>query len=76
MIKSQAALTYAEAQSRIDDERLHDTLSTNLRTMNRVAKILRKQRTERHAPCTGACLDYALFHSRAVSNTSFFIDYS
>ena len=49
VIKSQAALTYAEAQSRIDDERLHDTLSTNLRTMNRIAKILRRQRTERCA---------------------------
>ena len=48
VIKSQAALTYAEAQSRIDDERLHDTLSTSLRTMNRIAKILRKQRTERY----------------------------
>ncbi|DBA70092.1 TPA: hypothetical protein ACH3X2_012255 [Trebouxia sp. C0005] len=49
VIKSQAALTYAEAQSRIDDERLHDTLSMNLRTMNRIAKILRKQRTARGA---------------------------
>ena len=49
VIKSQAALTYAEAQSRIDDVRLHDTLSTNLRTMNRIAKILRRQRTERCA---------------------------
>ena len=49
VIKSQAALTYAEAQSRIDDERLHDTLSTNLRIMNRVAKILRRRRTERQA---------------------------
>jgi len=48
VIKSQAALTYAEAQSRIDDERLHDTLSTNLRTLNRIAKILRKQRTARY----------------------------
>ena len=47
VIKRQAALTYAEAQSRIDDNRLHDTLSTNLRTMNRIAKILRRQRTER-----------------------------
>ncbi|KAK9823835.1 hypothetical protein WJX72_005833 [[Myrmecia] bisecta] len=46
VIKSRAALTYAEAQSRIDDERLHDEISNSLRTMNRVARILRKRRAD------------------------------
>ncbi|KAL4433106.1 hypothetical protein ABPG77_006533 [Micractinium sp. CCAP 211/92] len=49
VIRSRAALTYAEAQSRIDDERLTDELSTNLRTMNQLAKILRKKRADRGA---------------------------
>ena len=60
VIKSQAALTYAEAQSRIDDTRLHDVLSTNLRTMNRIAKILRRQRTERYDLCYCFVLSPAL----------------
>ena len=47
--RSRAALTYAEAQSRIDDERLQDELSVNLRRMNGVAKVLRRQRAERGA---------------------------
>ena len=47
--RSRAALTYAEAQSRIDDERLQDELSVNLRRMNAVAKVLRRQRAERGA---------------------------
>ena len=47
--RSRAALTYAEAQSRIDDERLQDELSTNLRRMNAVARVLRRQRAERGA---------------------------
>lgn len=49
VIRSRAALTYAEAQSRIDDERLTDELSANLRTMNQLAKILRKKRADRGA---------------------------
>ncbi len=44
--RSRAALTYAEAQSRIDDERLHDELSVNLRKMNAIARILRRRRAE------------------------------
>ena len=36
LFRSVAALTYAEAQSRIDDERLQDLLSTNLRRLNQV----------------------------------------
>ena len=34
--RSRAALTYAEAQSRIDDARLSDELSANLRWLNQV----------------------------------------
>ncbi|CAL5222204.1 g4534 [Coccomyxa viridis] len=49
VIKSRAALTYAEAQSRIDDERLQDELSVNLRRMNAIARVLRRQRSERGA---------------------------
>ena len=36
LIRSRAALTYAEAQSRIDDDRLSDELSANLRRLNEV----------------------------------------
>ena len=39
VIRSSAALTYAEAQSRIDDERLTDEVSVSLRHMNRLAKV-------------------------------------
>ena len=49
VIRSRAALTYAEAQSRIDDNRLTDEITRNLRTMNALAKILRWKRTERGA---------------------------
>jgi exosome complex exonuclease DIS3/RRP44 len=49
VIASRAALTYAEAQSRIDDERLTDELSAGLRTLNRLARCLRRRRTERGA---------------------------
>ncbi|KAL4428262.1 hypothetical protein ABPG75_002351 [Micractinium tetrahymenae] len=49
VIRSRAALTYAEAQSRIDDARLTDELSTNLRTMNQLARILRRKRADRGA---------------------------
>ena len=37
--RSQAALTYEEAQVRIDDLRLQDEISRNLRTMNAAAKV-------------------------------------
>jgi exosome complex exonuclease DIS3/RRP44 len=47
--RSRAALTYAEAQSRIDDARLHDELSENLRKINAIARVLRQQRAERGA---------------------------
>ena len=49
VIKSRAALTYAEAQTRIDDERLTDDVSAGLRELNRIAKILRRRRAERGA---------------------------
>eukprot|EP00775_Hariotina_reticulata_P011972 gene11972-12115_t len=44
VIASRAALTYAEAQTRIDDERLQDDITTSLRHMNRLAKKLRAKR--------------------------------
>ncbi|KAF5828225.1 hypothetical protein DUNSADRAFT_18006 [Dunaliella salina] len=49
VIKSRAALQYAEAQSRIDDPRLQDEITLSLRTMNKLAKILRRRRAERGA---------------------------
>ena len=47
VIKSRAAMTYQEAQTRIDDERLNDEVTLGLRRMNAVAKVLRKRRAER-----------------------------
>jgi exosome complex exonuclease DIS3/RRP44 len=35
VIKSRAAMTYAEAQARIDDPRLEDEVTFGLRQMNR-----------------------------------------
>ena len=49
IIKSRAALTYAEAQTLIDDERLTDDISVGLRRLNQVARILRKRRADRGA---------------------------
>jgi len=46
VIRSRAAMTYAEAQSRIDDPRLTDELTVNLRLMNGLAKKLRRKRTD------------------------------
>ncbi|GLI66006.1 hypothetical protein VaNZ11_009617 [Volvox africanus] len=45
VICSRASLTYAEAQSRIDDPAKNDELTISLRTMNKLAKILRARRT-------------------------------
>lgn len=47
VIKSRAAMTYQEAQTRIDDERLNDEVTLGLRRMNAVAKVLRRRRAER-----------------------------
>ncbi|GLC34112.1 hypothetical protein PLESTB_000838700 [Pleodorina starrii] len=44
VIRSRASLTYAEAQSRIDDPAMNDELTVSLRTMNKLAKILRARR--------------------------------
>ncbi|KAG2423316.1 hypothetical protein HXX76_015463 [Chlamydomonas incerta] len=44
VIRSRASLTYQEAQSRIDDGSMTDELTVSLRTMNRLAKIMRARR--------------------------------
>ncbi|KAL8034826.1 hypothetical protein ABFX02_12G056000 [Erythranthe guttata] len=49
IIKSCAALSYVEAQARMDDSRLMDPLTTDLRNMNVLAKIMRQKRIERGA---------------------------
>jgi len=49
VIKSRAALTYGEAQARIDDNRMQDEITCNLRIMNSIAKQLRKARMARGA---------------------------
>ncbi|KAF5753110.1 putative mitotic control protein dis3 [Tripterygium wilfordii] len=49
IIKSCAALSYVEAQARMDDSRLVDPLTTDLRDMNTLAKIMRQRRIERGA---------------------------
>ncbi|KAK9713411.1 hypothetical protein RND81_06G025500 [Saponaria officinalis] len=49
VIKSCAALSYVEAQARMDDSRLVDPMTTDLRNMNRLAKIMRQRRIDRGA---------------------------
>lgn len=49
VIKSCAALSYVEAQARMDDSRLADPVTTNLRNMNALAKIMRQRRIDRGA---------------------------
>ncbi|GAB4847637.1 Exosome complex exonuclease RRP44 A [Ancistrocladus abbreviatus] len=49
VIKSCAALSYVEAQARMDDNRLMDPLTIDLRNMNALAKIMRLRRIERGA---------------------------
>ncbi|KAA8532084.1 hypothetical protein F0562_006774 [Nyssa sinensis] len=49
VIKSCAALSYIEAQARMDDSRLMDPLTTDLRNMNALAKFMRLRRIERGA---------------------------
>ncbi|OQV16180.1 Exosome complex exonuclease RRP44 [Hypsibius exemplaris] len=44
VIRSRAALTYGEAQMRIDDASLTDEVTVGLRGLNRLAKILRARR--------------------------------
>ncbi|PIN02756.1 Exosomal 3'-5' exoribonuclease complex, subunit Rrp44/Dis3 [Handroanthus impetiginosus] len=49
IIKSCAALSYVEAQARMDDSRLVDPLTADLRNMNALAKIMRQRRIDRGA---------------------------
>ncbi|XP_019461134.1 PREDICTED: exosome complex exonuclease RRP44 homolog A [Lupinus angustifolius] len=49
VIKSSAAMSYVEAQARMDDSRLMDPLTTDLRNMNSLAKKMRLRRIERGA---------------------------
>lgn len=49
IIKSCAALSYIEAQARMDDSRLMDPLTMDLRNMNALAKVMRLRRIERGA---------------------------
>ncbi|GJP42959.1 hypothetical protein CLOM_g2479 [Closterium sp. NIES-68] len=49
IIKSAAALSYVEAQARMDDERMHDDLTRDLRNLNRLAKVMRQRRIDRGA---------------------------
>ncbi|KAL1817405.1 hypothetical protein DCAR_0521835 [Daucus carota subsp. sativus] len=49
IIKSCAALSYVEAQARMDDRRMVDPLTADLRNMNSLAKIMRQRRIERGA---------------------------
>uniref|UniRef100_A0A7C9AS55 Uncharacterized protein n=1 Tax=Opuntia streptacantha TaxID=393608 RepID=A0A7C9AS55_OPUST len=49
VIKSSAALSYVEAQARMDDSRLVDPLTTDLRNMNALAKKMRQRRIDRGA---------------------------
>ncbi|PSS00369.1 Exosome complex exonuclease RRP44 A like [Actinidia chinensis var. chinensis] len=47
--KSCAALSYVEAQARMDDSRLMDPLTADLRNMNALAKVMRQRRIDRGA---------------------------
>ncbi|KAF7806851.1 exosome complex exonuclease RRP44-like protein A isoform X1 [Senna tora] len=49
VIKSSAALSYVEAQARMDDSRLMDPVTTDLRNMNSLAKKMRLRRIEKGA---------------------------
>ena len=46
MIKSKQAFTYGEAQIRIDDTTLTDSLTESLRGLNRLAKIFKQKRLD------------------------------
>ncbi|KAJ7414076.1 Exosome complex exonuclease RRP44 [Pitangus sulphuratus] len=49
IINSKASLTYAEAQMRIDSATMNDEITTSLRGLNKLAKILKKKRIENGA---------------------------
>ncbi|XP_069658672.1 exosome complex exonuclease RRP44 isoform X2 [Haliaeetus albicilla] len=49
IINSKASLTYAEAQMRIDSTTMNDDITTSLRGLNKLAKILKKKRIDNGA---------------------------
>ncbi|XP_048197208.1 exosome complex exonuclease RRP44 [Perognathus longimembris pacificus] len=49
VINSKASLTYAEAQMRIDSATMNDDITTSLRGLNKLAKILKKGRIAKGA---------------------------
>lgn len=49
IIRSRAALTYAEAQMRIDDAKQNDVVTISLRRLNKLAKILKQRRIDKGA---------------------------
>ncbi len=49
IIRSQASLTYEQAQLMIDDTRKTDEITNGLRMLNRLAKYLKSQRIEKGA---------------------------
>ena len=49
VIRSRAALTYAEAQLRIDDPKQTDSVTVSLRHLNKLAKILKQRRIDNGA---------------------------
>ncbi|XP_022091521.1 exosome complex exonuclease RRP44-like [Acanthaster planci] len=49
IIRSRAAFTYEEAQLRIDDKSMNDSITLGLRGLNRLAKILKQKRLDNGA---------------------------
>ncbi|KAI7900875.1 uncharacterized protein BX663DRAFT_515563 [Cokeromyces recurvatus] len=49
VIRSKHSFTYDEAQTRIDDERMQDSVTKGIRTLNKFAKIFRKKRMDNGA---------------------------
>ncbi|KAJ7319939.1 hypothetical protein JRQ81_019450 [Phrynocephalus forsythii] len=49
VINSKASLTYAEAQMKIDSANMNDDITTSLRGLNKLAKILKKRRIDKGA---------------------------
>ena len=49
VIRSKHSFTYEEAQNRIDDDRMQDSVTKGIRALNRFAKILRKRRMDNGA---------------------------
>ncbi|XP_071443528.1 exosome complex exonuclease RRP44 [Hetaerina americana] len=49
IIRSRYALTYEQAQIRIDDPSSNDSVTLSLRSLNRLAKLLKKRRIEKGA---------------------------